>query len=291
MFDYTLFQWILFFYFYCFFGWCFESAYVSICQKKLINRGFMRGPFLPLYGSGAIMMLVVSKPFERYIPLVYLAGCIGATGLEYVTGVVMEALFAVRYWDYSHKRFNYKGHICLSSTLAWGALTVLVTRYIHPLVERLVLQIPDKLEHVLTLGISVVVSGDFVLSFKAALDLKDILYRLEKVNDEIAHLQKRMDVLLAVAGDEIQERKEVLIDLKDEFIEKKDEIVEKADELKDDVKDSLSELKLKMRLTQEYRERLFRFKDIHKLHLLRNNPLSSKRFKKVLDEIREHLNI
>ena len=128
MFDYTLYEWLLFFFFYCFFGWCFESTYVSICQKRLTNRGFMRGPFLPLYGTGAIMMLVVSKPFERYVPLVYLAGCVGATGLEYVTGVAMEALFAVRYWDYSHKRFNYKGHICLSSTLAWGALTVMVTR-------------------------------------------------------------------------------------------------------------------------------------------------------------------
>ncbi len=257
MFDYTLFQWVLFFYFYCFFGWCFESAYVSICQKKLINRGFMRGPFLPLYGSGAIMMLVVSKPFERYIPLVYLAGCVGATGLEYVTGVVMEALFAVRYWDYSNKRYNYKGHICLSSTLAWGALTVLVTRYIHPLVERMVLRIPDKLEHALTLGISVVVSGDFVLSFKAALDLKDILYRLEKVNEEIEHLQKRVDVLIAVAGD--------------------------------DIKETLGDLRLKLTLSQEYKERLFRFKDYYKRHMVLNNPLTSKRFKKVLKEIRERL--
>ena len=293
MFDYTLFQWILFFYFYCFFGWCFESAYVSICQKKLINRGFMRGPFLPLYGSGAIMMLVVSKPFEKYIPLVYLAGCIGATGLEYVTGVAMEALFAVRYWDYSHKRFNYKGHICLSSTLAWGALTVLVTRYIHPWVERLVLQIPDKLEHALTLGISVLVSGDFVLSFKAALDLKDILYRLEKVNDEIAHLQKRVDVLLAVAGDEIQERKIELIEMKDDFkdnfMEKKDELVEKADEIRDDIKGTLGDLRLKLQLSQEYKERLFRFKDYYKRHMVLNNPLSSNRFKKVLKEIREWL--
>ena len=60
MYHYTLSQWIFFFYFYCFFGWCFESTYVSICQKKLVNRGFIRGPFLPWYGSGAIMLLPVS---------------------------------------------------------------------------------------------------------------------------------------------------------------------------------------------------------------------------------------
>ncbi|MBQ8822186.1 MAG: hypothetical protein IJZ82_06050 [Lachnospiraceae bacterium] len=289
MFDYTFSQWVLFFYFYSFFGWCFESAYVSICKKKWINRGFMRGPFLPLYGSGAIMMLVVSKPFQKYVPLVYLSGCLGATALEYVTGVVMEALFAVRYWDYSHKRFNYKGHICLSSTLAWGALTVLVTRYIHPWVERLVLQIPVKLEQGVTLILSAVLAGDYAMSFRAALDLKDILYRLEKVNEEIAHLQKRVDVLIAVAGDELQERKEELFDLKDEFIEKKDELVEKADEIRDDIKESLSDLKLKLQLSQEYKERLFRFKDYYKRHMVLNNPLTSKRFKKVLKEIRERL--
>lgn len=249
MFNYTFSQWVLFFYCYCFFGWCFESAYVSICRKRLINRGFMRGPFLPLYGSGAIMMLVVSKPFEKHIPLVYLAGCVGATGLEYVTGVVMEALFAVRYWDYSHKRFHYQGQICLSSSLAWGALTVLVTRYIHPVVERVVLQLPQKLEQTLVWGISAVGSGDFVISFKAAIDLKSVLYRLEKVNKEIKHLQKRMDGLLDVAGDELLERKDAL--------------VEKADEIRRQLRGN---------------------------HFVRNNPLGSKRFKKILEEISEYIN-
>lgn len=286
MFDYTFSQWVLFFYFYCFFGWCFESAYVSICQKKLINRGFMRGPFLPLYGSGAIMMLVVSKPFQKYLPLVYLSGCVGATALEYVTGVVMEALFAVRYWDYSQKRFNYKGHICLSSTLAWGGLTVLLTRYIHPGVEQFVLQIPMKAEQGMTILLSMVLASDFALSFRAALDLKDILYRLEKVNDEIEHLQKRVDVLIAVAGDEIQERRVELIELKDDF---KENFMEKKDELKDDIKETLGDLRLKLTLSEEYRERLFRFKDYYKRHMVLNNPLTSKRFKKVLKEIRERL--
>ena len=67
MYSYTIVQWLFFFYFYCFVGWCIESAYVSVRTRKLTNRGFMRGPFLPLYGSGAIMMLVVSMPFQENI--------------------------------------------------------------------------------------------------------------------------------------------------------------------------------------------------------------------------------
>ena len=99
MFHYMAYQWLFIFYIYCFLGWCFESAFVSIKSKEWINRGFMRGPFLPLYGSGATMMLVVSMPFSDHIVLTYVAGCIGATVLEYITGVTMESLFNVRYWD------------------------------------------------------------------------------------------------------------------------------------------------------------------------------------------------
>ena len=118
MYSYTIVQWLFFFYFYCFVGWCIESAYVSVRTRKLTNRGFMRGPFLPLYGSGAIMMLVVSMPFQDNILMVYAAGCVGATVLEYVTGVIMEALFKVRYWDYTKNKFNFQGHICLGTSLS-----------------------------------------------------------------------------------------------------------------------------------------------------------------------------
>ena len=95
MYHYSVIQWLFFFYFYCFCGWCFESAYVSVRTRKLTNRGFMRGPFLPIYGSGAIMMLVVSMPFQDNIFLTYLAGCVGATALEYVTGVTMEEVLGL----------------------------------------------------------------------------------------------------------------------------------------------------------------------------------------------------
>ena len=67
--TYTALQWLFFFYLYSFIGWCYESAYVSIRKRRWVNRGFMRGPMLPLYGSGAVMMLVVSAPFQDSIIL------------------------------------------------------------------------------------------------------------------------------------------------------------------------------------------------------------------------------
>jgi uncharacterized membrane protein len=133
--TYNVWQWLLFFFIYCFVGWIIESTYVSLKSKKLVNRGFLRGPYLPLYGSGAIMMLVVSAPFLENGFFVFLSGVVGATVLEYVTGVTMEALFKVRYWDYSDEKFNFQGHVCLGTSLAWGVLTVAMTDLIHKPVE------------------------------------------------------------------------------------------------------------------------------------------------------------
>ena len=156
MYSYTIVQWLFFFYFYCFFGWCFESTYVSLKEKRLVNRGFMRAPFLPLYGSGGIMMLVVSAPFQGNTLLVYFAGCVGATALEYVTGVAMEALFKVRYWDYSKQKFNFQGHICLKSTLAWGFLTIFMTEWLHKTIEGVALRIPMQWMNVIVVVVSVI---------------------------------------------------------------------------------------------------------------------------------------
>ena len=124
---YTWYQWLTFFYLYCFFGWIFESSYVSILKRRFVNRGFLRIPMLPLYGSGAVMMLVVSEPFQDSLLLTWVSGVIGATILEYVTGWAMEQLFKVRYWDYSNQKFNLHGYICLSSSIAWGFLTIFMT--------------------------------------------------------------------------------------------------------------------------------------------------------------------
>ena len=99
MYTYPWYHWITFFFLYSFFGWIFESAYVSILKRRFVNRGFLRLPLLPLYGTGAVMMLWLSLPVKDSVVLVYLFGAVGATALEFVTGYTMERLFKIKYWD------------------------------------------------------------------------------------------------------------------------------------------------------------------------------------------------
>lgn len=189
--NYTLSQWVMFFYIYCFLGWVWESAYVSVCHRKLVNRGFLKGPFLPIYGSGAICILVVTIPIRGNIPLMALAGMAAATVLEYVTGAVMEKLFRVRYWDYTGKFLNVNGYICLASVLCWGVMTVLVTEVLHVYVERLVLSVDEKYITGIVLGVTPFVTADFITSFRAAIQLRDMLVQSEKIKAEIKRLAEK----------------------------------------------------------------------------------------------------
>ena len=114
MYVYTPGQWALLFFFYCFCGWVWESCYVSARQRQWVNRGFLHGPLLPIYGSGAIIILFVTLPVADNLWLVYVLGMLAATLLEYVVGAVMEQLFKVRYWDYTKQPCNLHGYICLT---------------------------------------------------------------------------------------------------------------------------------------------------------------------------------
>lgn len=299
MYHYSAIQWLFFFYFYCFFGWIFESSYVSVKSKKFVNRGFMRGPFLPIYGSGAIMMLVVSMPFQDNIFLTYLAGCIGATALELVTGVTMEALFKVRYWDYSNQKFNYKGHICLSSTIAWGFLTILMTEFVHKGVEKVIFSIPYMAVAVITLAVTVYIISDFTLSFKAAMDLRDILIGLEKAKEEMERIQKRLDVIIAIANDERENRRqeksqrmeELMDSIEEKFSALKEHIKVRPADFMDDVREEILELRSKYAVEKEHRMQSGRLKDLYQRALLRGNPtMRSRHFGEALEELKKAAN-
>ena len=205
---YTSVQWVLFFFFYCFCGWVWESCYVSAKQRRWVNRGFLHGPLLPIYGSGAILILLVTLRVQGSIVLIDLIGMAAATVLEYFTGAAMESVFEVRYWDYTRQKFNLKGYICLSSTLAWGVFSILLVKFIHPPVAALLLHIPTAWAEPLALTLVTVTTVDTVQSVHAALNLREILAKLTEESEELRRLAKRAEVAAAFVGDDLRKFRE-----------------------------------------------------------------------------------
>lgn len=202
MYTYHFHQWLSFFYFYCVFGWCFETTYVSLKKRKFINRGFMKGPWLPLYGTGAISVLFVTLPFQDHWYLVYFIGAIWATILEYFVGVSMLKLFKVRYWDYSNQKIQFQGQICLSSTLAWGGLSLLMVYVVHEPVAHFILGLNNDLVSFLTFLITVVMVFDFANAFRSAMDLRSMLVQAEQLRNHLQEYAELQAELLKASTEE-----------------------------------------------------------------------------------------
>lgn len=202
---YSFAKWLLIFYIYCFIGWIWESLYVSVCSAKWVNRGFLHGPFLPIYGSGAVTILIFTLRFRDNVWLVFLVGMISATVLEYVTGVLMEKIFHVRYWDYTNESFNLNGHICLKCSLCWGLFSILLTLYIHKPVENMVMILDENVLDAILLVITSCFASDATISIREALNLKEFLMNLEANNEEFRKLQQRVEQV----SDGIKEKSEV----------------------------------------------------------------------------------
>ena len=207
---YTIDQWILFFMFYCLCGWIWESCYVSAMERRWVNRGFLHGPLLPIYGSGALVILISTIRVKDNLWLVFLFGMIAATALEYVTGAVMEKLFKVRYWDYSKQKLNLNGYICLTSSLAWGGFSVLLVRFVHPPIEWVMLKIPHGIAEILAFVLVVLFTIDAVQSIRAALDLREMLTKLTEENEGFRRLAKRAEIIAAFGEEDLRKFRERL---------------------------------------------------------------------------------
>ena len=178
---YHLMNWLII---YSFFGWVWETCYVSVKSGKFLNRGFINGPLCTIYGFGAVSVYMILRPFSDNLLYLYLGGVVVATALEYVTAVLMESIFHTSWWDYSDNKFNFQGRICLGASLGWGAFTVILFKVLHPFVESIVILYPV---YVGEIGICVIGVGyvvDFAFSAAAAFRIHEKLPVIEAAMEQ-----------------------------------------------------------------------------------------------------------
>lgn len=144
-------------------GWFVESVYMSFCNHRLTNRGFAKGPFCPIYGFGAVIGYLVLNPLSGHYVTLYLTGAFLATAFEYLVGIMMQKLLGEVWWDYTEKPMNYKGIICLESTIAWGFYAIIITMFLHERVLHLIDAMDMVYGRILCIVILAIVTVDYLI--------------------------------------------------------------------------------------------------------------------------------
>lgn len=188
---------VMWFLTYSMMGWLVESIYMSFCNHKITNRGFAKGPFCPIYGFGALTVFFVLRPYSDNSILLFFLGSFLATTLEFLTALVMKRIFGEIWWDYHEKPFNYRGIICLESSIAWGFYTLFLFMFLQNIVAAFVAMIPVRAGRVI---------GNLIL-IGYIMDFSATIYRQKKEN-----FQESMD------EEQIQQIEQAKDKMKDNFL-------------------------------------------------------------------------
>ena len=199
---------ILYFIIYSFLGWCLESIYKTILSKKPINSGFLYGPFCPMYGIGAILMLGLSR-VSNNVFIIFILSFLVFSIWEYIVAVVLEKAFKTKYWDYSDLKFNIQGRVCLKNSIYWGILGVLLIFIIQPLIKKLIGYVPEQILIYIEIILSIAILVDVIITiykimivdkrieelFEIGNTLKEKMKELKEENVTKEHIQNLIEDL------------------------------------------------------------------------------------------------
>lgn len=171
---------VLLFFVYGFLGWCLEVAFAACKSGEFINRGFLNGPICPIYGLGVIAVVVLLRPVNDNIVLLYLGAVLLTSILEFVTGWLLERIFHAKWWDYSKMPLNIGGYVCLLFSAIWGLACVGIVRFVHPLFSALVESLPALL----------VILSDVVLLILLFADLAATVTFVHKLSQRVRGLSE-----------------------------------------------------------------------------------------------------
>lgn len=170
---------------YSFLGWLLESAYISMLQKQLVNSGFLSGPFCPIYGFGAVIMILCLSFLKDKPITLFIVAFLVLSIWEYIVGVLLEKIFKTKYWDYSDQKFNIKGRVCLQNSIYWGLLGVLFIRYIHPFIASKIDLIHFNILLYIAIILYTVILVDTVISIITTVKFDSAIQKLNELNEKI----------------------------------------------------------------------------------------------------------
>ena len=279
---------------YAFLGWCTEVAYAAVDTGKFVNRGFLNGPYCPIYGCGIVIVVSILTPIKDNLFVLFFGSLLLTTVLEFLTGFLLEKIFHNKWWDYSDYPFNIKGYVCLKFSLYWGLACTFVMDIIHPMIYKLISILPFVAGVIILLVIMVIFTTDIVISVLTILKLNQ---RLKSMDD----IAKRIHNISDEIGEKVYKNVSTVMDKSEEFQTSREDFLAKIEQNVQTIKSNLETRKDV--LSEEYTKKMNESEELLKKYkeLLSQKNFGIKRLMKafpnmkslkqneVLQKYREHM--
>lgn len=195
----TLFLWFMF---YSVLGWIYESILCSYMEKCPVNRGFLNGPYCPIYGAGAILNVLCLRWILQPIPMFFAAALLTGV-LEYTTSWLMEEIFHARWWDYSDKKFNINGRVYLIGAIAFGSFSVIQMFWMQPRLVNITSALSEEMHSFFALGLFIILLIDIVYTLTKFSEFMELLKGAAAVIDDKVHFVLD-ETITPVIGEKVQ---------------------------------------------------------------------------------------
>lgn len=243
----TFYEVVWIFLIYAMIGWCAEVSYAALDTGRFVNRGFLNGPYCPIYGCGILLVIVVLTPLKHNLLILYFGSVLLTSVIEFITGFLLEKVFHNKWWDYSDKPFNIKGYICLKFSLMWGFACTFIVLILHPIIYGVIKFIPFIVGIVI---LSIVVVLFFIDCGVTVATIMNLNQRLRKMNDIAEKIHKISDEL----GENIYENVTEALEKKEKFEEEYGEQILKITEKKEEITGNITEKTQEVKLGMEVRK-------------------------------------
>lgn len=250
----TFYEVVWIFLIYAFIGWCTEVSYATLDAGKFVNRGFLNGPYCPIYGIGVLIVVVILTPLKNSLLILFIGSFVLTSVLEYITGYVLEKVFHNKWWDYSDKPYNIKGYICLKFSLFWGFACTFIVLILHPIIYGIIKIVPFLIGVIILTVVLVFFAIDCGITVATIMKFNERLKRMNEIAQRIHHLSDEV-------GENIYENVTEALEKKEKFEEEHEEQIVKIAEKKENIKLGAEVRKIEgrmeiERLKEQYRNML-----------------------------------
>lgn len=248
----TIYEVVWIFMIYAVIGWCAEVSYAALDTGKFVNRGFLNGPYCPIYGCGVLLVIVALTPLKKNLLILYFGSVVLTSVIEFITGYLLEKVFHNKWWDYSDKPYNIKGYICLKFSLFWGFACTFIVLIIHPIIYGVLKIVPFIIGMILLcviLGFFVIDCGITVatiLKFNQRLKmLNEIAEKIHRISDEIGeNIYENVTEALEKTEEFKETHEEQILRITEKRYELTENIVQKRDEITENINEKTQEVKI-----------------------------------------------